>query len=331
MKPRCPDCDRAMKRPYHRKGAKGEWIGIQQWWFCEQCQQMSSDQEYKLPREVQTYLKDVLQDLKRPLVVQIQQDLVEVQSELLSRIKKHHATSLWQNKLVYNRKRPYELEWYCEVCRHTDPVPHLLKIGYMSDEEVLVSRPSHCETEMKIKISLVREVKFLKNHTRFWKHFIDESIGSIDEYNIAILGICMNVLVNFGLVSFKQFVHTYGENYPKIKDTWAFESLRYILEDLARENSAEDLATFTLAELLVRGFNVHGREDAVDRLVKFFDDIVTKSIQTNMQLGITIRRLFQEFERVMLYNLKNSWKSFVFYWGELIHTPLEELLPLEQD
>ncbi|MCE7736462.1 MAG: hypothetical protein GPJ54_16395 [Candidatus Heimdallarchaeota archaeon] len=151
-KPRCEDCNKAMKRPHERVGAKGNWISIKQWWYCTNCQKMEKS-IYQIPTEVEKYLDDLM-GKKYPIIAKIREEtnapffsIQELESVLETRSQKTPVSGF---PIIQDKLKAY---WHCEICQFSTPVELGIISGLIEDEIFEKQIPIHCGNQMKISIA----------------------------------------------------------------------------------------------------------------------------------------------------------------------------------
>ncbi|MCY3410289.1 MAG: hypothetical protein INQ03_01520 [Candidatus Heimdallarchaeota archaeon] len=290
-KPKCFECNGAMKRIYQRTGSRGITQAINHWWYCGNCDHMQIDpiliskkkDEYlhpdaadkfpKIARVMQEYSK---KQYKVRDALSIYTNLIKQEQEIQDMEKRRNILkyrSLLKKRYVIKRKEAIAF-WHCAACNvHIRLTPD----ESLSDEKP--EQPLHCEKMMKLGIlsaadyhklereQMINDIISLCNDGKFEEAgmtFVDLTLAYLLGYNS--YGIQKQLLEMKPLFNLKdtEFVNTWG--YHTV--VGIFNTFQE--DDIAmRENPLLDRASFIYITPIIRP-----QEKTARLLDKIFDDLI---------------------------------------------------------
>ncbi|MCY3413028.1 MAG: hypothetical protein INQ03_15425 [Candidatus Heimdallarchaeota archaeon] len=197
-KPRCPTCEYAMKRVYHRNGAKGVTETISSWWYCATCNTMELE-PYQIEENPEEYLHpDAAEKFpKVAAALEFNADMYRLRHDLdrLNNMPRELFEDNPYQKAQIERIRrlkiydryPRSIAIYiCKECEYLE------EISFLGDDEPVT--PEHCGQAMKIGVSNIAELR--RNHRqRKMNQLLMQDID--DSFGFEFLDLILDLIIKY--------------------------------------------------------------------------------------------------------------------------------------
>lgn len=269
-KPRCESCNKAMKRPHERVGAKGNWISIKQWWYCSNCDKMNKT-GYQIPQEIEMYIDTIIGE-KYPTISRIREQLnapIYNIQELETAIETRNFDEK-SSKFVKQENKLTAI-WFCDKCEHTEVLSLDMISGLVSDEEFTKRIPIHCGQQMSLKVTSAIENMQSKLRGRLIEFEETLEIGDLEVAGIKFMEIFLNKFAYRSVKkAMKFYVKTARKEFSGFSDTFGFNIITLIIEAFIPE-TLKSIDDYNAIDLV--SFKLRPDVDTATKLEDVFSDI----------------------------------------------------------